>query len=165
MWPRLVTVSTLDSESSDRGANPREAFLATPPAGLQESSDRLGCRLGSWIGVEVSGNNRVPGLGLYMECVRPMIALCVETRHGAINHIVITNQLSVAWLPWLGFETAHMSRRATNVCPHEQKKKVPNGVVSRPGDIVNSGVVYCVARHRAVSLFLSHRARRHHSQY
>ena len=26
-WPRGVTVSTLDSESSDRGANPREAFL------------------------------------------------------------------------------------------------------------------------------------------
>ena len=29
-WPRGVTVSTLDSESSDRGSNPREAFwLAT----------------------------------------------------------------------------------------------------------------------------------------
>ena len=26
MWPRGVTVSTLDSESSDRGLNPREAF-------------------------------------------------------------------------------------------------------------------------------------------
>ena len=26
-WPRGVTVSTLDSESSDRGSNPREAFL------------------------------------------------------------------------------------------------------------------------------------------
>ena len=26
--PRGVTVSTLDSESSDRGSNPREAFLA-----------------------------------------------------------------------------------------------------------------------------------------
>ena len=25
-WPRGVTVSTLDSESSDRGPNPREAF-------------------------------------------------------------------------------------------------------------------------------------------
>ena len=25
-WPRGVTVSTLDSESSDRGSNPREAF-------------------------------------------------------------------------------------------------------------------------------------------
>ena len=27
IWPRGVTVSTLDSESSDRGPNPREAFL------------------------------------------------------------------------------------------------------------------------------------------
>ena len=27
MWPRGVTVSTLDSESSVRGSNPREAFL------------------------------------------------------------------------------------------------------------------------------------------
>ena len=26
MWPRGVTVSTLDSESSDRGSNPREAY-------------------------------------------------------------------------------------------------------------------------------------------
>ena len=26
-WPRGVTVSTLDSESSDRGSNPHEAFL------------------------------------------------------------------------------------------------------------------------------------------
>ena len=26
MWPRGVTVGTLDSESSDRGSNPREAF-------------------------------------------------------------------------------------------------------------------------------------------
>ena len=26
-WPRGVTVSTLDSESSDRGSNPREAFF------------------------------------------------------------------------------------------------------------------------------------------
>ena len=26
MWPRGVTVSTLDSESSDRGSNPREAL-------------------------------------------------------------------------------------------------------------------------------------------
>ena len=25
-WPRGVTVSTLDSESNDRGSNPREAF-------------------------------------------------------------------------------------------------------------------------------------------
>ena len=29
-WPRGVTVSTLDSESSDRGSNPREAFRARP---------------------------------------------------------------------------------------------------------------------------------------
>ena len=28
IWPRGVTVSTLDSESSDRGSNPREASLA-----------------------------------------------------------------------------------------------------------------------------------------
>ena len=28
--PRGVTVSTLDSESSDRGSNPREAFLFVP---------------------------------------------------------------------------------------------------------------------------------------
>ena len=27
IWPRGVTVSTLDSESSDRGSNPREALL------------------------------------------------------------------------------------------------------------------------------------------
>ena len=27
MWPRGVTVSTLDPESSDRGSNPREAFV------------------------------------------------------------------------------------------------------------------------------------------
>ena len=27
-WPRGVTVSTLDSESSDRGSNPREAFFS-----------------------------------------------------------------------------------------------------------------------------------------
>ena len=26
-WPRCVTVRTLDSESSDRGSNPREAFV------------------------------------------------------------------------------------------------------------------------------------------
>ena len=26
-WPRGVTVSTLDSESSDRGSNPREVSL------------------------------------------------------------------------------------------------------------------------------------------
>ena len=26
-WPRGVTASTLDSESSDRGSNPHEAFL------------------------------------------------------------------------------------------------------------------------------------------
>ena len=26
IWPRGVTVSTLDSESSDRGSNPREAL-------------------------------------------------------------------------------------------------------------------------------------------
>ena len=29
-WPRGVTVSTLDSESSDRGSNPREASCAAP---------------------------------------------------------------------------------------------------------------------------------------
>ena len=29
-WPRGVTVSTLDSESSDRGSNPREAFAPGP---------------------------------------------------------------------------------------------------------------------------------------
>ena len=29
-WPRGVTVSTLDSESSDRGSNPREAFYKLP---------------------------------------------------------------------------------------------------------------------------------------
>ena len=29
MCPRGVTVSTLDSESSDRGSNPREDFLVT----------------------------------------------------------------------------------------------------------------------------------------
>ena len=28
-WPRGVTVSTLDSESSDRGSNPREAFFGS----------------------------------------------------------------------------------------------------------------------------------------
>ena len=31
-WPRGVTVSTLDSESSDRGSNPREAFAHFAPA-------------------------------------------------------------------------------------------------------------------------------------
>ena len=30
IWPRGVTVSTLDPESSDRGSNPREAFVAYP---------------------------------------------------------------------------------------------------------------------------------------
>ena len=30
-WPRGVTVSTLDSESSDRGSNPREAFSTFSP--------------------------------------------------------------------------------------------------------------------------------------
>ena len=30
-WSRGVTVSTLDSESSDRGSNPREAFLWLQP--------------------------------------------------------------------------------------------------------------------------------------
>ena len=29
IWPRGVTVSTLDSESSDRGSNPREAFKSS----------------------------------------------------------------------------------------------------------------------------------------
>ena len=38
MWPRGVTVSTLDSESSDRGSNPREAF-----AQQLESPSLLGC--------------------------------------------------------------------------------------------------------------------------
>ena len=30
-WPRGVTVSTLDSESSDRGSNPREASFVFVP--------------------------------------------------------------------------------------------------------------------------------------
>jgi hypothetical protein len=30
IWPRGVTVSTLDCESSDRGSNPREAFCKYP---------------------------------------------------------------------------------------------------------------------------------------
>ena len=29
LWSRCVTVSTLDSESSDRGSNPRETYLST----------------------------------------------------------------------------------------------------------------------------------------
>ena len=33
-WPRGVTVSTLDSESSDRGSNPREASLRDVLANL-----------------------------------------------------------------------------------------------------------------------------------
>ena len=32
-WPHGVTVSTLDSESNDRGSNPREAFLLKPKKG------------------------------------------------------------------------------------------------------------------------------------
>ena len=31
MWPRGVTVSTLDSESSNRGSNPREALATALP--------------------------------------------------------------------------------------------------------------------------------------
>ena len=36
--PRGVTVSTLDSESSDRGSNPREAFLRLRPTDKCEES-------------------------------------------------------------------------------------------------------------------------------
>ena len=32
IWPHGVTVSTLDSESSDRGSNPSEAFTHESPA-------------------------------------------------------------------------------------------------------------------------------------
>ena len=39
-WPRGVTVSTLDSESSDRGSNPREAF--TVPTAMPSGEDRQG---------------------------------------------------------------------------------------------------------------------------
>ena len=36
VWPRGVTVSTLDSESSDRGSNPREAsFITACPERLE----------------------------------------------------------------------------------------------------------------------------------
>ena len=36
-WSRGVTVSTLDSESSDRGSNPREAFLHCRDTSLQSA--------------------------------------------------------------------------------------------------------------------------------
>ena len=39
-WPRGVTVSTLDSESSDRGSNPREAF--TVPTAMPSGEERQG---------------------------------------------------------------------------------------------------------------------------
>ena len=46
MWPHGVTVSTLDSESSDRGSNPREAFQndiieTVVPRGLEPRTLRL----------------------------------------------------------------------------------------------------------------------------
>ena len=40
--PRGVTVSTLDSESSDRGSNPREAFLALRVTLGEPKGDRFG---------------------------------------------------------------------------------------------------------------------------
>ena len=51
IWPRGVTVSTLDSESSDRGSNPREASAAPRPTvdvRWRERSRKLGqlsCRI------------------------------------------------------------------------------------------------------------------------
>ena len=38
-WPRGVTVSILDSESSDRGSNPREAFWRLRPTNKCEGSE------------------------------------------------------------------------------------------------------------------------------
>ena len=41
-WPRGVTVSTLDSESSDRGSNPREAFQACKHVGIPATLHEVG---------------------------------------------------------------------------------------------------------------------------
>jgi hypothetical protein len=40
-WPRGVTVRTLDSESSDRGSNPREAFLISSACGGPHARHRI----------------------------------------------------------------------------------------------------------------------------
>ena len=42
-WPRGVTVSTLDSESSDRGSNPREASLCTFGEYASDNECSLSC--------------------------------------------------------------------------------------------------------------------------
>ena len=44
MWPRGVTVGTLDSESSDRGSNPREASWSPTRHATQCSTARSGTR-------------------------------------------------------------------------------------------------------------------------
>ena len=46
-WPRGVTVSTLDSDSSDRGSNPREAFQACMQTCWDSSHPVRGCVLES----------------------------------------------------------------------------------------------------------------------
>ena len=47
-WPRGVTVSTLDSESSDRGSNPREASALLPPLACGARRRRWLCRCRGW---------------------------------------------------------------------------------------------------------------------
>ena len=50
IWPRGVTVSTLDSESSDRGSNPREAFLALAAQEVSNTASHIKAQAGTvWI--------------------------------------------------------------------------------------------------------------------
>ena len=44
-WPRGVTVSTLDSESSDRGSNPREASYSSCTWAFPSKSKELHRRM------------------------------------------------------------------------------------------------------------------------
>ena len=46
MWPRGVTVSTLDSESSDRGSNPREASAHDLPGIAAATKSRRDTAMG-----------------------------------------------------------------------------------------------------------------------
>ena len=49
-WSRGVTVSTLDSESSDRDSNPREAFLALAAQEVNNTASHIKAQAGTaWI--------------------------------------------------------------------------------------------------------------------
>ena len=53
-WPRGVTVSTLDSESSDRGSNPREAFVSVSAELLSAGKSPLAAPAAGWMSLEMA---------------------------------------------------------------------------------------------------------------